>query len=245
MEEFWLGAHKVSWLRDAGVPLMLSRRVLEGRRKWPRAAARWVLDSGAFTEIVLKGGFDGLAPYNYIALIRRANWEIGELAWAAPQDWMCEEVALRATGLTVKDHQTRTVDNYLQLTNLAPELPIIPVLQGWSADDYMRCWGMYEARGVHLEDCKLVGVGSVCRRQSSQLVRQLVNSLSSLPLHLFGVKTRGLKAYTSSIVSADSHAWSVEAYRTKLIMPGCTHASCHNCIKYALYWRERLLLGLG
>ena len=47
---------------------------------------------------------------------------------------MCEPFMLAKTGLTVAEHQARTVANYLELRSLAPELPFVPVLQGWSLD---------------------------------------------------------------------------------------------------------------
>jgi len=52
-------------------------------------------------------------------------------------DWMSEPIMLAKTGLTVAVHQARTVANYLALRDLAPDLPFIPVLQGWRLDDYL------------------------------------------------------------------------------------------------------------
>ena len=43
---------------------------------------------------------------------------MGCLAWVAPQDWMCEPFMLQKTGLTVPDHQERTVRNFLDLRQL-------------------------------------------------------------------------------------------------------------------------------
>ena len=42
------------------------------------------------------------------------------------------------THLSVAEHQARTVANYLTLRDLAPELPIIPVVQGWTVADYLQ-----------------------------------------------------------------------------------------------------------
>ena len=70
-----------------------------------------------------------------MAAVRRYRDEIGGLEWAAPMDWMCEPFMLAKTGLTVAEHQARTVANYLELRSLAPELPFVPVLQGWSLDN--------------------------------------------------------------------------------------------------------------
>ncbi len=57
--------------------------------------------------------------------------ECGQLDWAAVQDWVCEPFMLKRTGLSVREHQRRTVASYLDLRSLAPEVPWVPVLQGW------------------------------------------------------------------------------------------------------------------
>ena len=51
---------------------------------------------------------------------------------------MCEPHLLKKTGLTVVEHQCRTVQNYLLLRELAPSIPFVPVLQGWKIGDYDR-----------------------------------------------------------------------------------------------------------
>jgi hypothetical protein len=86
---FWLGAHQSHWLGLADVPLMVSHRTLARRRWLPQARGPWALDSGAFSEIAAHGHFQ-TSPSAYVAAVRRYADEIGHLAWAVPQDWMCE-----------------------------------------------------------------------------------------------------------------------------------------------------------
>ncbi|HYN19415.1 MAG TPA: hypothetical protein VE078_00525 [Thermoanaerobaculia bacterium] len=52
---FYLGTHHPDWLAKTEVPLFVSRTRLKNRRTVPRAAARWALDSGAFSEISVHG----------------------------------------------------------------------------------------------------------------------------------------------------------------------------------------------
>jgi len=78
---------------------------------------------------------------------------------------MCEPEALRATGLSLEEHQRRTVDNYIELTTIAPRLPWLPVLQSQQLGDYLRHVEMYLEARVDLSEIERVGVGSVCRRQ--------------------------------------------------------------------------------
>ena len=72
-----------------------------------------------------------------------------------------------------------------------------------------------------------------------------MHTLASLGirLHGFGVKASGLVRYTDCLVSSDSLAWSFEARRTTPL-PGCVHANCANCLRYAAAWRERTLARL-
>ena len=182
----------------------------------------------------------------YVAAVRRYRDEIGNLEWAAPMDWMCEPFMLAKTGLTVAEHQRRTVANYLELCSMAPDLPFVPVLQAWSRADYLRCLDLYQESGIDLTAEPLVGVGSICRRQATGEIEAIVHSLASLGLRLhgFGVKAGGLVRYADCLVSADSLAWSFEARRAAPLA-GCTHANCANCPRYATAWRERTLGRLG
>lgn len=179
----------------------------------------------------------------YATRVRRFRDEIGSLLWAAPQDWMCEPEVVLRTGLSVEKHQVRTVRNFLELRAIAPELPIVPVLQGFSEDDYLRCVELYDVAGVDLAAERLVGVGSVCRRQATTEAESIFRRLRAggLQLHAFGAKTLGLQRYAGEVASADSLAWSFQARKKRIRLPGCPHATCANCRVWALRWRRDLL----
>jgi hypothetical protein len=245
---FYLGSHQPHWLETAGVQLFVSHRRLAGRRSLPRARAGWALDSGGFSELSLYGEWR-TSPGEYVTAVARYDEEIGRLEWAAPQDWMCEPFMLDKTGLSIAEHQRRTVENFLELSDLWPgvsdeEIPFMPVLQGWRSDDYLRCAELYEAAGVRLAEYPVVGVGSVCRRQATGEIAAVFRRLKAeldINAHGFGVKTSGLATYGRELGSADSMAWSFEARRTAPL-PGCSsHINCANCLTYALAWRDRVL----
>jgi hypothetical protein len=243
---FYLGTHQPGWLGRVEVRLFVSHRTLRGRRTLPRAAAPWALDSGGFTELALHGRWR-TTPAQYADAVARYHAEVGRLAWAAPQDWMCEPAMLARTGLSVEAHQARTVDNYCTLRQLAPDLPVIPVVQGWTLPDYLRCLERYQAAGVDLTRVPLVGLGSVCRRQATSQIGAIVAELAAggLRLHGFGVKLGGLAAYADLLASADSLAWSYAA-RRRPPLPGCrTHKHCANCLRYALGWRAQVVATLA
>jgi hypothetical protein len=245
--EFYLGVHRPAWLATAGVPLFVSHRTLCQRRALPRASAPWALDSGGFSELSLFGEWR-TRPREYVTAVARYAMEIGNLRWAAQQDWMCEPSMLQRTGLTVAEHQRRTVENFLDLRMASPELPIVPVLQGWRPDDYLRCAEMFASAGVDLGAHPAVGVGSVCRRNEDWRLQEVFLvvhlGLRLENLHGFGVKGEVLRWSQGDLASADSMAWSFNARRQEF--PGaCGRTSCANCLHYALSWRETLLRRLA
>ncbi|MBI1948600.1 MAG: hypothetical protein HYS27_23130 [Deltaproteobacteria bacterium] len=241
---FFLGTHHASWLTRTDVPLFISRRSLDGRTTLPRARGSWALDSGGFSELSLHGRWT-VEPRRYAEFVARAADEIGGLAWAAIQDWMCEEAILQRTGRSVAQHQRATIDSWLELKSIAPELPWAPVLQGWTRGDYLDHLYAYARAGVDLTSAPVVGVGSVCRRQHTLRAAILMNELNDIGLnvHAFGFKTSGLTSAWQSLASSDSLAWSLNA-RKNPPHPDCDHARCANCLRYALAWRDDLLARL-
>jgi hypothetical protein len=243
---FLLGTHQPNWLASSRVRLFISDRRLRDYRRLPRAIVSWALDSGAFTELATHGNWShGSTPQQYVDRVRRYQGEVGRLLWAAPQDWMCEPQIVAKTGLTVAEHQRRTVANFCTLRQLAPELPFIPVVQGWTDADYLRCVALYRQAGVDLAMERLVGVGSVCRRQGSADVETILRALHAVGvthLHGFGVKIQGLRRYGHLLTSADSLAWSFAARRSPRLR-GCSgrHRTCANCPAFAYRWRKRLM----
>lgn len=240
--DFWLGVHHPGWLRESDVPMFVSRNRLCRYRTLPRARGPWALDSGGFTELSRHGRWT-LSPAAYVAEARRYAEEVGLLAWAAPQDWMCEPSMLRATGLSVADHQERTTANLLELRALCPSGPFVPVLQGWTPADYLRHVEAYDRAGVDLMAEPLVGVGTVCRRQDTRDAEVILRSLAALGLRLhgFGVKLTGLARFSDVLISADSMAWSYTARRQGVRLPGCVHRTCANCRVWAEAWRQEVL----
>ncbi len=241
---FYLGVHEPSWLwhPDVTVPLCVSYQRLRRRRTpFPRATTRWMLDSGGFSELDRHHTFTTTLD-EYVAAARRYQAELGGMDWAAPQDWMCEPWMIEKTGLTVAEHQRRTVDNYRELTAVAPDVPWVPVVQGWTLPDYLACIELYADAGVDLAELELVGIGSVCRRQSTTEIGTLFYELAGrgLACHGFGVKGDGLARYGDRLVSADSLSWSRRA-RWAGASGACGKAHCGNCLHAALEWREKLL----
>jgi hypothetical protein len=275
--KFYLGTHHPDWLNrpDVNVPLFVSRSQLVGRKTFPQALVDWSQDSSGFTRVQQEGRWD-ITPEEYVAESRRYVAAIGRPVDVWPQDWMCEPWVIFGTpdrprthpmwfhgtheargvhrggpgddlDTAVSTHQHFTVENGLRLRDLAPELPIRYVLQGWTVDHYVQCIRLYRDYGVDLAAEPVVGLGSVCRRQATGEIGHIISTIHrevpGIRLHGFGVKIEGLRAYGHMLHSADSQAWSAAARRRQIRMPGCTtHKNCANCAKWALVWREKVLV---
>lgn len=236
---FWLGTDLPLWLGRTPHRLILTRRVMV-RRSYPRALGPWFLDSGAFTELADHGRW-AMTPTQWVGLARRCAEHVGQLAHVSTQDWLCVPRVLDATGGTVADHQARTLESWHTLTQLAPELPWVPTLQGWHPDDYLAHAEMYEAEDTRLADLPLVGVGSIATRQHSRVVGELVVALHDLGLrnlHAFGAKRMGLASWGWAVASADSQGWSLDARWSDgpRCRPDATHQRCTRCLPWALEW---------
>ncbi|WP_188194868.1 deazapurine DNA modification protein DpdA family protein [Nonomuraea sp. SYSU D8015] len=255
--QFFLGTNAPSWLKreDVGVPLCVAYpRLAKIKGELPRAVVPWILDSGGFNQVTQRGEYT-VTAIDYVRAVRRYAEEIGNLRWAACQDWMCEPPALASSGRSVNGHQHLSIDNYITLRGeWGPDCPLVPPLQGDSRDAFLRHVDMYARRGIDLTRAPLVSVGSVCRMQSTPEIGRVLGALASLGLrmHGFGVKTLGLRRFGHLLVSADSTAWSRNARENAddiyIEVPEHTHPrggkTCSSCPVYALAWRARMLASI-
>lgn len=243
---FYLGVHMPVWLGDSRrrrVPLFVSHVRLRHRKTLPRAVGPWALDSGGFSELSLRGAWSDSSTA-YATAVRRYVDEIGKLDFAAIQDWMCEPFVLEKTKGTVELHQARTIQSLVDLRSIAPEIPWLPVLQGFTRGEYLHHVESYARAGVDLTREPLVGVGSICRRQATGEAEDILRELQSLGIrvHGFGLKKQGLARCSPVLASADSMAWSFDA-RRKPKQKGCQHPKCNNCLVYALNWYREVVDG--
>lgn len=240
---FYLGTHQPHWLAKVRFPLFLSVRTLTRIKKHKPANCRYAIDSGGFSELSMHGEWK-IPPQDYVDRVRGWTRDIGTPDWAAIQDWMCEDLILAKTRRSISDHQELSCKSLADLTTLAPEVSWTPVIQGRSLEDYLRHVELYAKWGLPLRERKIVGVGSICRIQSTTAGVDLVNSIyreTGLPIHAFGFKKRGLPGVVGSVVSSDSLAWSF-AGRRSAPLPGheVRHKNCANCLEYAELWRKSL-----
>lgn len=171
------------------------------------------MDSGAFSTILKHKGY----PYpvsEYADQIRR--WKgVGNLLAAVTQDYMCEKHMLALTGMTIADHQRLTIERYDELVACDTGVYIMPVLQGYEPEEYVSHIIQY---GPRLTDGMWVGVGSVCKRNSTpclvlDVLQAIKQARPDLKLHGFGLKYNALihESIRSLLETADSMAWSFAA----------------------------------
>ena len=120
---------------------------------------------------------------------------------------------------------------------MAPEIPWLPVIQGWTFGHYLDCIELYLKHGVDLFEERLVGIGSVCRRHNTLRAQLDIQMLAEdgLRIHAFGFKKLSLPELTYCLVSADSMAWSYHARR---------NGRNQNSLDEALRWHTELLTSI-
>ena len=236
-DQFYVGVD--THMIGVDFPIMVSDLRLKRRKSLKSAAAPVMIDSGSFTIHDSGQSFD--PPAVYVERIRRYQVEVGQVARVATYGRMCEPYILAKTGSTVERNQALTIESYLTLVHLAPDVPWMPELQGWALDDYHRHFDLYVEAGVDLAALPVVGVGSICRREGTLEARQIVASVAArgVSVHGFGVKSP--QTLGPDFVSADSFAWS---YGARKRTGRCPHGIVvweANCPEYLRAWRERIL----
>ncbi|TPN90160.1 hypothetical protein [Mesorhizobium sp. B1-1-5] len=217
--QFYVGLHQPADAQHFELCCISINRVR--RRKKP-VAGRVLVDSGAFTELNLYGGYrHGVEDYA-AELFRLHTAGVVDIAAAVAQDYMCEPFMLAKTGLTILDHQRLTIERYDALNAELDRLfngkcpfPVMPVLQGYAPTDYVRHVALYGDRLTH---GMWVGVGSVCKSNGDpEAIVEVLSAIhrvrSDLLLHGFGVKQTALMhpGVRELLATADSMAWSFAA----------------------------------
>jgi hypothetical protein len=211
---FYIGLHIISHAHEFEYCMLSIANPKLRERKSDLPVNNWIMDSGAFTEISTYGHYRfGVDEYaNHINRWSRC----GNLEMAVAQDYMCEDVMLKKTGLTIAEHQRLTIERYDALIGLTTT-PIMPVLQGYQIGDYLRHIHQYATR---LKPGMRVGIGSVCKRnkdvkQIEDILFALMSERNDLLYHGFGLKRTALAsdAVNALLFSSDSMAWSFAARR--------------------------------
>jgi len=137
---------------------------------------------------------------------------------------LCVEEEVAGDRIEVRERVAKTVALNRTCHRLSCDLGIedrlMPVIQGSLPEDYLRC---YDSLSSTIGDERIVGVGSMCRRQTTgedgivAVVEALHRELPpGVRLHLFGLKSDAAEAVADldgRIASIDSQAYGVTARR--------------------------------
>ncbi|WP_338929217.1 hypothetical protein WDZ11_22270 (plasmid) [Roseomonas mucosa] len=238
MPEFLLGLPHladgplIAAARRLRAPLLLSANAFSiwqpdpvGIRDWTGFDTRSLRRLAGLDAALDSAGFVAMARYgfypwpvsDYIALAAAASWR-----WFSAMD-LCVEPQIARDEAEVLDRIAGTVRLYGECLRMAGDRGIadrlVPVVQGWRPDHYLRCLD----RLPDIGHVPLLGVGSVCRRQTGgpdgvlRVVDTLDRALGDAParLHLYGVKSEAMHALREHprVASVDSQAYGQTARR--------------------------------
>lgn len=219
MQQFFIGLHHPS----TAWPFLHSMISLNNLRDRKRAfnVNCWVLDSGGYTELSAYGKWR-MEPQQYADQINQLK-QNGILLAAVSQDFMCTPQILAKTGFNIHDHQTMTIERYVELLPLT-DVFVMPVIQGDTPDSYAAHVQQY---GYLLPPGAWVGVGSICHKSGNpshieDILIAIHSERPDLRLHGFGLKFNCLRRGTirQLLKSSDSAAWS---YAARKIGDGSEH----------------------
>jgi hypothetical protein len=174
-------------------------------------------DSGGYVATKVWGDYR-YSPAHYVAWL--STWVP---TWAATMDYCCEdEITAGQPGL-VRERQRRTTVKAQYFWQWHRRVPWVwvPTIQGWQVEDYVaharelapliRKMRRHYGAGSAFR----VGIGTLCRRASPELIRRITLAVASqlpgVPLHLWGIKLTALQArggLPARVVSIDSAAWN-------------------------------------
>jgi hypothetical protein len=217
--------------RKLGAPVLLSSNAFsrfeskDGERNWigwdlrslkNAAGLELVLDSAGFVAMARYRGFPWTAERYVLDLAAQYPFR-----WFSSMD-LCVEPEVAPDRAKVLDRVAGTINLNKLCARLAVDAGIferlMPVIQGWLPDDYLRCLD-----GCPVENATLIGVGSMCRRHLLgpagivAAIEAIDRYLGAHPakLHLFGLKGAAAAALRGHprIGSLDSQAYGIRARR--------------------------------
>ena len=211
---FYLGTHQVNHAKYFDRCILSANRLRNRRSSF--IVNDWILDSGAFSNLLIHGKHIPLLEY--VNIINRFK-KCGKLKAVVIQDWMCEDIILKKTELSLNTHLHNTVRSYIDLKKMQEiyfkDIYIMPVLQGYSKESYLKCLNLY---GDLLLKNQCIGLGSICKRNKNiKEIQDIIFSIKKvrpdLNLHGFGLKYSALmnQYINDNLYSADSMAWSFAA----------------------------------
>lgn len=182
----------------------------------PEHVTERAADCGGFVA-TFKWGDYPYTPEQYVRWLRAWRPQ-----WAATMDYCCEDEITNGKPGVVRERQQKTTEMAWHFWQTYQESwAWVPTIQGWTVEDYERHATemkplIDEMRAAYADNPDWrVGVGTLCRRASVQMIHDVVRAVSAvlpgIPLHLWGIKLSALQspiAMPAQVVSVDSAAWN-------------------------------------
>jgi len=176
-------------------------------RRPPKTINCLAIDSGGFTAAARWGDYP-FTPKEYVEWAKTIS-EGHELAFVAVMDYACERGVNRSVHATNLQRIKATVENTLRCFDAEPDFPWLPVIQGYTLDEYFTCIEMLEKEGLLRPT---MGIGTLCTRRPSEAAKVIVAIGRRLPevrFHAFGLDMRAITPETAyHLNSWDSYSWS-------------------------------------
>lgn len=178
---------------------------------------KW-LDCGGYT-LLNKYGEYPFSPVAYANLVATLKPN-----YYASMDYPCEPNISRSSNLAENSERiAATVKNAACMIELEihnPDARLVPVIQGYSLDEYLYCIDLHAQAGTIRE---YMAVGSMCRRVSNQELHKLIPAIAERSmqagvkqLHFFGLKLDPALLDLSQFIWSRDSAVALDAYDPKL-----------------------------
>jgi len=182
------------------------------RTRLPATVENVILDSGGFAFFSRWGDYP-FSLEDYLDLVYHVRDE-HPLFRVATLDYPCEPEINRRQLMTNDERIEKTISNAVECVQADKTLPWLPVIQGYTLNEYLDCIERYREVGLKSD---YWAIGSICSRKGSPLqIRQIITGIKrQLPtekLHAFGLGIPYLEdpQVFQSIYSSDSAAWNWE-----------------------------------
>jgi len=191
------------------------------RKFLPGTYDRW-LDCGGYTVLNKHGDYPwSMAAYANLVAILRPDYY-------ATMDYPCEPSITRSLHLETNEARIQaTVANAVAFASEYEPMidgpQMVPVIQGWSLDEYLYCLRLYQDAGLIRE---YMAVGSMCTRSNNEQLKEIVPAVYDAArragvsrLHFFGFKMSsvldGLQPYIHSQDSAAVYMANTKTVRRR------------------------------
>lgn len=169
------------------------------------------IDSGGF-QLIGKFGEYPFTTDDYVSFVNKISPD-----YCATLDYPCDGLdrIMPHIKLTNKERIERTVNNSISILDHDVDAKVIPVIQGYSLDEYQYCLDRLKEQGLMRGR---MAVGSVCIRKRKQEVKdilRLIRKCTSAKLHVFGLNMVFLHddEIRTLVDSFDTFAWFFRASR--------------------------------